>query len=153
MTNKEFYTAVINANISAELTEKATALLNSAEKKNNKRAEEQDLNRLANIKLARAIAKSMMSNTTYAASEIVTLMADTEKLSTAKVSAVAKVGVEEGIFTAVSGYKVGGKGRAVKGYCVTESYLAEIATELADEEELDELMDEDGDEDETEDEE
>lgn len=142
MTNKEFYTAVINANISAEVTEKATSLLTTAENKNSKRTKEQEANRTANVELAKAIAKAMKPNTTYGASEIVTLMADTEKLSTAKITAVAKVAIEDGILTSVSGYKVGGKGRSVKGYRVTEEYLAEIAEDETEDETENDTADE-----------
>lgn len=117
MTNKEFFNAIINANISEEITEKATALLASAEKKNTKRSESQNANRLANIELARSFANAMDEGRTYGASEIVALMGD-EGLTTAKVTAVCKVGIEENIFEVVDDYKVGGKGRKVKGYKV-----------------------------------
>lgn len=118
MTNKEFFANVINANLSDEMTAKAQALLDSAEKKNTKRSEAQTANRSANIELARSFANAMESGRTYGASEIVALMGG--ELSTAKVTAVCKVGIEEKIFEVVDGYKVGGKGRAVKGYRVAE---------------------------------
>lgn len=117
MTTKEMLNAVINANISEDVTKKAQEMLASAEKKNGKRSEQQSENRNANAEVAVKIANAMTENTTYAASEIKTLIADDlPDISTAKITAVCKVGVEDGILEIVDNYKVGGKGRAVKGY-------------------------------------
>lgn len=122
MTTKEMLTAVIAANLSDEITAKAKEMLTAAEKKNTKRTAAQSENRTANIAIAQAIAAAMTEGNTYAASEIKTLIAaDYPDISTAKITAVCKVATEENIFTAVSGYKVGGKGRAVKGYRLADT--------------------------------
>lgn len=142
MTTKEMLTAVINANISDDVTAKAKAMLESAEKKNTKRTEEQSENRKANIETARVLASYMKTGVTYAASEIKVLVADElPDITTAKITAVAKVGIEEGILTAIDGYKVGGKGRAVKGY---SAVAIEETTDEA--ETVDEATDETADE-------
>lgn len=115
MTNIQFYNAVIEANLSDEITEKAKHLLEVNSNKSSKRMEAQSANRTANIALAQSIAETIGKGTTFAISEIADSFADYTK---SKLSAVCKVGVEEGIFTAIDNYKVGGKGRAVKGYTV-----------------------------------
>ena len=101
-------------------------MLASAEKKNGKRAEASAENRSANAAIAQAIADKM-ANRTYAASEIVPLIsADYPDIKTAKVVAVMAVGIEDGLFTKVDDYKVGGKGRKVNGY-------TKVVTDTADE--------------------
>lgn len=111
MTSREFYQAVINANISDEMTAKAQSFIASLDKKLDKSAEARTENRKANIEIAQSIA-SKMGDRTLAASEIATIM----DMTTAKVSAVCRLGVEEGIFTQQDDYRVEGKGRKVKGY-------------------------------------
>lgn len=144
ITNKVFFENVIKANLSDEMTEKAKALLATAEKKSASKAKAQTANTAANLALAKDFATKMKSGVTYAVSEIKALTKS--ELSTAKLTAVFKVGVENGVFTVVDNYKVGGKGRAVKGYALA---VAEVEDE--DEgnssplDELDEDEDEDGD--------
>lgn len=122
MTNREFFNAVIAANLSDDMTAKARDLIAAADKKNGKRAAAQTENRNANIGIANTIAAAMAEGVTYAASEIKVLVSDVlPDISTAKITAVAKVGVTEGIFSVVDGYKVGGKGRAVKGYRLADT--------------------------------
>lgn len=122
MTNREFFNAVIAANLSDDMTAKARDLIAAADKKNSKRAAAQSENRSANVGIANTIAAAMTEGVTYAASEIKVLVSDVlPDISTAKITAVAKVGVAEGIFSVVDGYKVGGKGRAVKGYRLADS--------------------------------
>ncbi len=126
MTQKEMLTAIINGNITEEVKAKATEVLASLEKKGGKRAEQSAENRSANSAIAQAIADKM-ANRTYAASEIVTLIsADYPDIKTAKVVAVMAVGIEDGLFTKVDDYKVGGKGRKVNGY-------TKVVTDTADE--------------------
>ena len=116
MTSKEMLNAVIAGNITEDVKAKAREMLASAEKKNGKRAEASAENRSANAAIAQAIADKM-ANRTYAASEIVPLIsADYPDIKTAKVVAVMAVGIEDGLFTKVDDYKVGGKGRKVNGY-------------------------------------
>lgn len=122
MTNKEFYQAIVSLNISAELTEKATKLLATAENDSKKRTAEQSANRTANVTLANQISALMADNRAYAASEIVELMkSDGVTISTSKVTAVAKVAIEDGLWELVADYKVGGKGRKVNGYRKAET--------------------------------
>ena len=114
MTNREFYQAVINANLSDEMTAKAKALIATLDKKSEKASEARTENRKANLEIAAQIAEKM-GDRTLAASEIAVLMSDTG-MSKEKVSAVCRMGVDAGIFTSIDDYKVGGKGRKVKGY-------------------------------------
>ena len=120
MTNKEFFNAIISADLSAEITAKAQHLLDTTEKKSGKRAEAQSANQSANLAIFNTLASLMKSGTTYAISEIKTLASDTEyaECSTAKLSAVFRLAVENGLATVMDNYKVGGKGRTVKGYAV-----------------------------------
>lgn len=142
ITNKVFFENVIKANLSAEMTDKAKALLATAEKKSASKAKAQTANALANLAAAKGFAALMKSGVTYAVSEIKALAKSED--STAKISAICKVGVENGVFTVIDGYKVGGKGRAVKGYSLAVA-PAEDTEDEGDSSPLDELdEDEDG---------
>ena len=117
MTTKEMLTKVIEGTINDEVKAKAREMLTSAEKKNGKRAEQSAGNRSANLAIAEVIKSKMKKNTTYSASEIVTLIAtEYPDIKTAKITPVMTVGIEEGMFTKIDDYKVGGKGRKVNGY-------------------------------------
>lgn len=120
MSKKDFYTAVANNSITDEVINKAKELLTKEEersaKSTEKRKEAQTESRKVNIDLARKFAERI-GNRTLAASEIFVLCGDIEGVSSvSKVSAICRVGVEEGIFTSIDDYKVGGKGSKVKGY-------------------------------------
>lgn len=120
MTKKDFYTAVANNTITDEVIAKAKELLakteEDASKSAKKRKEAQTESRKVNIDLARKFAERI-GDRTLAASEIYVLCGDIEGVSsTSKVTAICKVGVDEGIFTSIDDYKVGGKGSKVKGY-------------------------------------
>lgn len=123
MTNKEFYEQVIKANLSKEITDKAEHLLNLANGRTDKRAEKATANQNANLALFKDIAKVLHTNTTYAVSEVKTVLAETvySEITTSKLTAIFKLAVDNGLATAISGYKVGGKGRAVKGYIICEN--------------------------------
>lgn len=118
MTTKELMQAIINGTTpTEEMKSKATEVIASIDKKNGKRTEKSAENRSANSAIAVAIAAKMNSNTTYAVSELHPLiLADYPEISKSKVSTVMGVGVEDGLFTVVNDYKVGGKGRKVNGY-------------------------------------
>ena len=132
MTNKEFFTAVIAANIAEDITAKAQHLLEQTENKSTKRSKAQTENRTANIAIAKAIAAAI-GDTTMAASEIkVAIAATYPDISLAKITAVCKVGADEGIISIIDGYKVGGKGRTVKGYAATPPTIAENEDEFED---------------------
>ena len=139
MTNKAFYEFIINANLSDEVTDKAKALLASVEKKSASKAKAQTANTAANLALANEFAAVMAEGTTYAISEIKALTKS--ELSTAKLTAIFKVGVDNGVFTVVDGYKVGGKGRAVKGYALANATATE---DTEDGEDIEDFEDEDG---------
>ena len=136
MTNKVFFENVIKANLSTEMTDKAKALLATAEKKSASKAKAQTANALANLAAAKGFAALMKFGTTYAVSEIKALAKSED--STAKISAICKVGVENGVFIVIDGYKVGGKGRAVKGYSLAIA-PAEDTEDESDSSSLDEL--------------
>lgn len=122
MTTKEMLNAIINGEINDEVKGKAKEMLASAEKKNGKRAEQSAENRSANLVIAEIIKSKMKKNTIYAASEIVTLIAtEYPDIKTAKITPVMAVGIEEGMFTKVDDYKVGGKGRKVNGYTAVDT--------------------------------
>ena len=136
MTNKVFFENVIKANLSTEMTDKAKALLATAEKKSASKAKAQTANALANLAAAKGFAALMKFGTTYAVSEIKALAKSED--STAKISAICKVGVENGVFIVIDGYKVGGKGRAVKGYSLAVAPVEDTEDE-SDSSSLDEL--------------
>lgn len=109
--------AIINGEINDEVKAKAKEMLASAEKKNGKRAEQSAENRSANLAIAEIIKSKMKKNVTYAASKIITLIAtEYPDIKTAKITPVMAVDIDEGMFTKVDDYKVGGKGRKVNGY-------------------------------------
>lgn len=114
MTKKEFFKAVAENNITVDVIEKAKDLLTKEEKSNEKRTKAQTENRNANIELAMKFT-DRMGDRTLAASEIFELVKDLVD-NVSKVSAVCRVGVAEGILSVRDDYKVGGKGKTVKGY-------------------------------------
>ena len=114
MTNREFYESVIAANISEEMTSHANHLLELLDNKNSKRAEASIKNKAGNLAVARAFAE-WMKERTVAVSEIADAFPDYNK---SKISAIMRDGVAEGLFNELKAYKVGGKGRNVKGYYV-----------------------------------
>ena len=136
MTNKVFFENVIKANLSTEMTDKAKALLATTERKSASKAKAQTANALANLAAAKGFAALMKFGTTYAVSEIKALAKSED--STAKISAICKAGVENGVFIVIDGYKVGGKGRAVKGYSLAVA-PAEDTEDESDSSPLDEL--------------
>ena len=126
MTTKEMLTKVIEGIINDEVKAKAREMLASAEKKNGKRAEQSAGNRSANLAIAEVIKSKMKKNATYAASEIVILIAtEYPDIKTAKITPVMAVGIEEGMFTKIDDYKAGGKGRKVNGYTAVATEDAE----------------------------
>lgn len=119
MTSKEMLMAIINGQeITTEIKNKAQEMLNAIEKKNESRSKKSAENKSANVGLANQLI-AVMENRTYGASELFQIATNNgiEGITTlSKVSAVCKVAVDEGLMTATENFKVGGKGRAVKGY-------------------------------------
>ena len=123
MTYKAFYEAVIKANISAEVTEKAKDALSKLSNKTASKDKAKSENTKANLAIAAEFAKVMKPNTIYAVSEIKALTKS--ELHPSKISAVCRAAVDDGMFSVVEGYKVGGKGRASKGYSLIVSEVVE----------------------------
>lgn len=116
MSKKEFFRLVANNEISTEVIEKAKVLYANAVKSDEKREKAQTENRGKNIELAQTVC-ALIGNRWLAASEIMTLARDIPEItSTSKVSAICRVGVEEGLLESRDDYKVGGKGSKVKAY-------------------------------------
>lgn len=119
MTYKAFYEAVIKANISAEVTDKAKDALAKLSNKTASKDKAKSENTKANLAIASEFAKVMKPNTIYAVSEIKALTKS--ELHPSKISAICRAAVDDGMFSVVEGYKVGGKGRASKGYSLIVS--------------------------------
>lgn len=116
MSKKEFFRLVANNEISAEVIEKAKTLYENAVKSDEKREKNKTENRGKNIELANQIC-ALIGNRWLAASEILTLTRDNPDIpNTSKVTAICRVGVEEGLLEVRDDYKVGGKGSKVKAY-------------------------------------
>ena len=141
MTYKDFYETVIKANISAEVTAKAKDALSKLSNKTASKDKAKSENTKANLAIASEFAKVMKPNTIYAVSEIKALTKS--ELHTSKISAICRAAVDNGMFSVVEGYKVGGKGSPKKGYSLIVSENTEDEGDSSPLDELDE--DEDGD--------
>ena len=119
MTNKAFYEFVINANLSAEVTEKAKTLLGSLEKKSESRSKASELNAKANLATFKELSKALRPNVTYAISEVKALTKS--ELHPSKLTAIFREAEKAGLVNSLEGYKVGGKGSPVKGYILVAS--------------------------------
>lgn len=110
---REFYNAVIAANISADLTEYAQKLIDSLDHKNAQRKVSKSAlaHQAANADLKGAIVQALADGQKTAAD-----LATTLGVSTQKVSALARQLVEDGAIT-VDDVKVKGKGKC-KGYAL-----------------------------------
>ena len=133
MTTREFYNAIVSANVSAEITAKANELISALDAKNEKRKANGTKTQKDNVGIKSAIVSGMVKGTVYTAKEIAT----TNGLSsTQKASALLKQLVESGELVTeevktksgkVIGYKL-----AENGESADESETAETA-ETADE--------------------
>ena len=106
MTNREFYTAVINANINEEMTSFATEAITKLDVRNAKRSEKPSKTQIANEPIIKAI-REVLTDEPMLASKIAELC----KISTQKASALVKK--VEGVQSV--DVKVKGKGTQ-KGY-------------------------------------
>ena len=131
MTYKAFYEAVIKANISAEVTGKAKDALSKLNGKTASKDKAKSENTKANLAIASEFAKVMKPNTIYAVSEIKALAKS--ELHPSKISAVCRAAVDNGMFSVVEGYKVGGKGTPKKGYSLIVSEVVEDTEDTEDE--------------------
>lgn len=107
MTNRDFYNAVITANINNELTAFATAEIEKLDKRNDKRRNTLTKEQLANEELKKSIV-AFIGSDKRVASEIAVAL----ELSTQKVSALAKQLVESGVLSK-SEVAVKGKGKVL----------------------------------------
>lgn len=105
MTQREFYTKIVEANVNEEITKKANELLEAMNERNAKKASTQTKTQKENETLKNEMLKSLEQGKNYLASEIGEVMG----FSTSKASALAKQLVNEGKAT-VADVKVKGKG-------------------------------------------
>lgn len=116
MTNKEFYTNVINANLTEEMTAFAEAAIAKMEASAEKKRNTPSKAALENAELAKVLAEAMEIDKIYTAAELVELG---ELANASKATAVAKVLVADG--KAISEDVKGPKGKC-KGYTLVEKY-------------------------------
>lgn len=114
ITYKEFYEAVIKANISAEVTDKAKDALAKLNTKTASKDKAKTENAKANLAEFAKFAEVMNPNTTYSVAEVKALTKS--ELHPSKISAIFRDAEKANLVTSVEGYKAGGKGRASKGY-------------------------------------
>lgn len=111
MTQRDFYTAVINASVSDELTTFATEAIAKLDARNAKRAEKPSKKAKENEPIKASIA-DYLADGAHLASEIASAL----NLSVSKVSALCRQMVLDGVLTSTD-VKVKGKGMQ-KSYSV-----------------------------------
>ena len=126
MTSREFYNAVINANVNEQVTAYAQAQITKLDEKNEKRKSEGSKTAQANVTIKAAIVNAMENGVTYTAAEIMALGVE-GVTSTQKASALMRQIVTAGQ-AVESEIKIKGKGK-VKGYTL----VAESENENEDE--------------------
>lgn len=122
MTQREFFTKVIEANISEELTIKAQELVAGLDKRNAQKSATMTKTQKENEVFKASMLETLEKGKGYLAVEIASAMG----FSTSKASALAKQLVAEGKAT-VADVKVKGKGTQ-KSYTFLETPI-EVATE------------------------
>lgn len=138
MSTKEMLEKILaNENVTEDVKEKAKEMLASIGKRNDKRKEKSAENKTANNEVAEEIASLMNGDRYYAISEIVEELIPDTTLNKNKISAIMVQGVKDGLFEDTKEYKVGGKGRYVKGYRLANPTQAE-ETDTDETEETDE---------------
>ena len=121
MTNREFFNAVIKANINPEVTEMATSLLTKLDEKNAKRKNTETKEQKENKVLMEKILANLSAGTPTSAS----ILGGTLGVSTQKASALCVLLEKEGKVV-VTEIKVKGKGK-VKGYLLPSPIAEEVA--------------------------
>lgn len=123
MTNREFYNAIVKANLGEEITNHALAEIGKLDAKNTKRKETETKEQKENKVLMGTILANLSAGTPTVASTLGTILG----VSTQKASALCTLLVKEGKVVATD-VKVKGKG-AVKGYLlpspITDEEVAE----------------------------
>lgn len=123
MTNREFYNAIVKANLGEDITNHALAEIGKLDAKNTKRKETETKEQKENKVLMGTILANLSAGTPTVASTLGTILG----VSTQKASALCTLLVKEGKVVATD-VKVKGKG-AVKGYLlpspITDEEVAE----------------------------
>ena len=115
MTNREFYTAIVNGTINEDVIAHASSAIEKLNERNAKRASKPSKRSLENIPIRAHIAGFLEENEgSHVASEIASAL----NLSTQKVSALCRQMVGDGVLT-VEDVKVKGKGTQ-KSYSLAE---------------------------------
>ena len=114
MTTREFLNAIVSANLSDEMTEKANALIASLDKRNSARKAKPSKTAVANEPIKQAIVEYLTANGQKVASEI----GEGLNISTQKASALCRQLVEGGVLS-VNDVKVAKKG-TLKAYSVKQ---------------------------------
>ena len=105
MTNREFYTAIVNSNVSDELKAFATDAIAKLDARNAKRSSKPSKKSLENEPIKESISNLLVDGDARLASEI----ASSLELSVSKVSALCRQMVTDGVLH-VEDVKVKGKG-------------------------------------------
>ena len=121
MTNREFFNAVIKANINPEVTEMATSLLTKLDEKNAKRKNTETKEQKENKVLMEKILVNLSAGIPTSASVLGGVLG----VSTQKASALCVLLEKEGKVV-VTEIKVKGKGK-VKGYLLPSPITEEVA--------------------------
>ena len=123
MTNREFYNAIVKANLGEDITNHALAEIGKLDAKNTKRKETETKEQKENKVLMGTILANLSAGTPTVASTLGAILG----VSTQKASALCTLLVKEGKVVATD-VKVKGKG-AVKGYLlpspITDEEVAE----------------------------
>lgn len=117
MTQREFFTAVAEANVSEEITAYANAQVTKLDERNKAKKNETSARQSANKELAEKILTRMENGVTYTAAEIVGFGVD-GVVSTQKATPLMKILAENGQVT-ITDVAIKGKGK-VKGYTIAE---------------------------------
>lgn len=126
MTSRDFYSAVVKANISDEMTAYAFDCIKKLDERNQTRKERGTTAQRLNVIIKRAIVDALDYDTTYTASEVASMGIE-GVTSTQKASALLRSMVEDGAMTAVD-VKIKGKGK-VKGYTLVKPEEDETSDE------------------------
>lgn len=105
MTNREFYTAIVNGTINEEVIAHASEAITKLDERNAKRASKPSKKSLENEPIKESIANLLVDGNARLASEI----ASSLELSVSKVSALCRQMVTDGVLH-VEDVKVKGKG-------------------------------------------
>ena len=105
MTNREFYTAIVNSNVSDELKAFATDAIAKLDARNAKRSSKPSKKSIENEPIKESISNLLVDGDARLASEI----ASSLELSVSKVSALCRQMVADGVLH-VEDVKVKGKG-------------------------------------------